>query len=130
MQAAVAGQSKGIAPSVVMAEEEAHEPGVPLIGGEAVTTEIVAAEAAPDIEAKYGERAERHPEANPVAAESSPAGGCLEDRLPDIGEEGTLDLGKVQVAQRRPQREVGEEGKANLLVRHERLGADDVADIG
>src|SRR5919108_980400 len=56
MRAALAGQSKGVAPSIVMSEEEAHEPGVALVAIQAVPPEIVTAEAPAHVEPKHRER--------------------------------------------------------------------------
>src|SRR5688572_16646341 len=101
MRAALAGQSKGVAPSIVMAEEEADESAVALIVIEAVAATVVAGEAPAHVQPQHRQRPQREPKANAVAADHVPVDIGLEIRLAHIGEERPLNLGKVQISERR-----------------------------
>src|SRR6187549_3980900 len=72
MRAALAGQSEGVAPSIVMAEEEAHEVLVTLVAIQAVAPIGVAGEAPAHVEPENSQWTERQPKAKPVAADHVP----------------------------------------------------------
>src|SRR5436190_21896149 len=103
------GQRKRVVASIVIAEEEADEAGVALIRAEAVTPEVVIAEAPSQVEAQDGQGSQSHSEANPVAAQQRPRGGGREGGAAKVGEQPALNLREIDIPERRAQGEMGEQ---------------------
>src|SRR5215207_4319220 len=90
--AAPASQAEDIAPSVVIAEEEAYEGGLLLLAVQAVPDVTIISKPPADVQSECGERGKRHPKAHAVATQQCSIEASGKCGFPDVDEQPRLNL--------------------------------------